>query len=85
MDESKKDRDMVLDEMADFHQRLGRCESFEVALSRRVTAIEESNRGHYVDDPMAGMSTMIWVMVLLTVAPIVLEMVREWQSSRSSS
>jgi hypothetical protein len=73
-----------LDGLADFHARLSKCESFDVALSRRVTALEETGRGHFNDDPMKQMAPVIWVMVFLTVAPLVLDLVKAWRSSQLS-
>lgn len=73
-----------LDGLADFHARLSRCETFDVALSRRLTALEEAGRGHFNDDPMKAMGPVIWVMVFLTVAPLVLDLVRAWRSSQLS-
>jgi hypothetical protein len=80
-----KSREMQLDEMADFHARLSRAESFDVALSRRVTALEEGGRGHHTDGIMESMGPLIWIMVLLTVAPLVIDLVQTWRSSQSSS
>jgi hypothetical protein len=79
-----KTREMQLDEMADFHARLSRCETFDVALSRRVTALEDGSRGHYEDDPLKSMMPLVWIMVLLTVAPLVIDLVNSWRSSQSS-
>lgn len=87
MDETKpeeKSREMQLDEMADFHARLSRAESFDVTLSRRVTALEEGGRGHHEDGIMESMGPLIWIMILLTVAPLVLDLVKEWRSSQLS-
>jgi len=81
MNEVNKTREMQLDEMADFHARLGRCESFETALSRRVTALEEGTRGHVNDDPLKDMMPLVWIMVALTLAPMVIDLVKQWRSS----
>jgi hypothetical protein len=82
-DENENSKRMELDALADFHARLDRCETFETALSRRITALEEGTRGHYSDDPMSVMGPMIWVMVGLTVLPLIMDMVTQWRSSRS--
>jgi hypothetical protein len=78
-----KTREMQLDEMADFHARLSRCETMDVALSRRITSLEDAGRGHYDDDPMKSMMPLVWIMVLLTVAPLVVELVGKWKLSES--
>ena len=78
-----KAREMQLDEMADFHARLSRCESADVAVSRRVTALEEGARGSYDDNPLSGMMPMVWIMVVLTVAPLVIDLVKQWRLSSS--
>lgn len=80
----RKSREMQLDEMADFHARLSRCESADVAQSRRITALEEGARGHYDDDPMKSLGPIFYVMVLLTVAPLVIDLVKQWRLSPSS-
>ena len=83
-DDSKvceKTREMQLDEMADFHARLSRCESTDIQLSRRITGLEDGARGAYSDDPMKAMTPIIWVMVLLTVAPLVIDLVKQWRLS----
>ena len=78
-------REVQLDEMADLHQRLSACESNDVRLSRRITVLEDAARGHYEDDPLKHMQPMIWIMVLLTVAPLVVDLVKQWRSSPSLS
>jgi hypothetical protein len=83
MDSEAKTREMQLDEMADFHARLSHVETNQVVLSRRITAMEDGKRGSYDDDPMKAMGPVIWIMVLLTVAPIVLDLVKQWRSSQS--
>jgi len=82
--EEMKPEEMRLDELADLHSRLAVCETVEVSLSRRITALEEGARGVYNDDPLKSMAPMIWVMVLLTVAPLVIDLVKSWRSSPSS-
>ena len=66
-----------LDALADFEARVSRCETFETALSRRLTALEESGRGHMNDDPFAGMMPLVWVMLALTVAPLVIDLIKQ--------
>jgi hypothetical protein len=82
-----------LDGLADLHSRLSTCESVDVALARRVTALEEKNRGHYDgDDPFKAMmgrgglnlTPLLWVVALVTLAPLVLELWQTWQSSQLS-
>lgn len=78
----QKTREMQLDEMADFHARLSRCETTDTGLSRRITALEENGRGRYDDDPMKSLQPIIWIMVILTVAPLVVDLVKTWRSSQ---
>ena len=80
-----------LDGLADIHSRLSTCESVDVALARRVTALEEKNRGHYDgDDPFKSLTgglnltPLLWMVALVTLAPMVLELWQTWQLSRSS-
>lgn len=82
-DIDQKSREMQLDEMADFHARLSRCETADTGLSRRITALEEGTRGHYVDDPLSGMMPLLWITVALTFAPIIIDLVKQWRSSPS--
>lgn len=74
-----------IDELADLHARVSTLETNGTRLSRRLTALEENSRGHYNgDDPMAGMSSLVWVAVALTLLPIVADMIQKWHSSQSS-
>jgi tRNA G10 N-methylase Trm11 len=84
MPEPEKRWENDVDGLADFHARLSNCESMDVKLSRRITALEEAARGRYADDPMAGMGSVVLVMVVLTLAPIVLDLVKQWRLSQSS-
>jgi hypothetical protein len=81
----EKTREIQLDEMADLHARLSACESKDILLSRRITALEESARGNFNDDPMKQMGPMIWIMVLLTFGPLIFDLVSKWRSSQSQS
>ena len=76
-----------IDEMADFHARISVLETGHVKLSRRITRIEDGGKGSYSDDPLAGIFSpgFMWVMVLLTLAPIIVDMYKTWKSSSSSS
>jgi hypothetical protein len=80
------EENLRLDEAADLHARVSAVESNQVRLSRRITALEEANRGNFSDDPLAGILSpgMITLMVVLTLAPIVVEMIKQWRSSSSS-
>jgi hypothetical protein len=79
----ERTREMQLDEMADFHARLSRCESADVLASRRITALEEGARGHYVDDPLKDLAPLIWILAALTIAPVVIDLVKQWRLSPS--
>jgi hypothetical protein len=83
-DVDHKTREMQLDEMADLHERLSRCETMDTGLSRRITALEEGARGHFDDNPMKDLAPLMWIMVLLTVAPLVVDLVKQWRLSPSS-
>lgn len=74
-----------LDEMADMHERLSRLESVDVKLSRRITALEDGQRGHYNDDPMNGLfsPSILWAIALLTLAPVIVDLVKQWKSQSS--
>lgn len=85
MDIEVKTREMQLDEMADFHARLSKLETRDTEQSRRITALEDAGRGHYNDDPMSQLGPIIWVMAALTLAPIILDLVKQWRLSQSSS
>ena len=80
-----------VDGLADFHSRLSDLETWQLNLARKVSQLEEHNRGHYdADDPMkqmlglGGSGSMIWIMVLLGIAavvvPVVPELIRSWRS-----
>ena len=75
-----------LDEMADLHSRVSVLESNSLRLSRRVTAIEDGGKGHYSDDPLSGIFSpgIMWAMVLLTLAPLVIEAYKQWKQSSLS-
>lgn len=72
-----------IDEMADFHSRLSTLESGNLRLSRRVTHLENGARGHYSDDPLSGILSpgIMWALVALTLAPLVIEVFKQWRSS----
>src|ERR1700689_3187210 len=79
-----KAREMQLDEMADFHARLSRCESADVQLSRRITSLEDGARGHFQDDPLSGVMPLLWITAALTLAPLLFDLVKQWRLSSSS-
>jgi hypothetical protein len=83
-----------LDGLADIHARLSTCESVDGNLARRITALEERNRGHYnADDPMAQMKgllggggdSMLTYAIVIGVVMIVVEVIRQWPSLSSSA
>lgn len=78
---------LQIDEMADFHARLSALESGVVRLSRRVTRMEDGGKGSYSDDPLAGFFSpgFMWMIALLTLAPILVDVWKQWKSSSSSS
>lgn len=77
MDEEKNNaEEMKLDALADFHARLSQCESFDVSLSRRITALEKGSH-RSSDNPMMD---MIWVMAILTALPLVVDLIKQWRS-----
>lgn len=78
---------MEIDEKADFHSRLATLESAILRTNRRITKLEDNNRSGFSDDPMAQIFSpaLMWAMVLLTIAPIVIELVKQWKSQSSSS
>jgi hypothetical protein len=82
-DIDQKSREMQLDEMADFHARLSRCESDHITTSRRITALEEGARGHFQDDPLSGMMPLLWITAALTLAPLLFDLVKQWRLSSS--
>jgi hypothetical protein len=83
-----------LDGLADIHARLNVCESVDIALARRVAVLEEKNRGHYDGDdpfkqimghnPLSGLTPLLWIGAILTLAPMVLELWQQWRSLPSS-
>lgn len=87
--DQEKDQDVLesmrIDEMADFHKRLSTLESSNLRLSRRVTHLEDGTRGHHSDDPLSGILSpgFMWAMAALTLAPLVIEAIKQWRSSSS--
>ena len=77
-----------IDEMADLHERISKLESRDVQLSRRITSLEESGRGHFSDDPMHSFLSPSFVLIIavLTLLPVVVDVWKQWrlQSSHSS-
>jgi hypothetical protein len=98
MDVEKKAADELkwqndVDGLADFYSRLSTCESVNVALARRVRALEDKNQGHYnADDPMVqmkglfgGNDSMLTYALIIGVVMIVVEVIRQWPSLSSSA
>lgn len=76
-----------IDENADFHARISTLESGLLRMSRRITRLEDGGKGHYSgDDPLAGIFSpgLVWAMVALTLAPLIIEGIKQWKSSSSS-
>jgi hypothetical protein len=71
-----------LDEKADIHQRLSTLESALIRTNRRITKLEDGSRGAYSDDPLSHIFSpgLVWAMVLLTLAPLIVEMIKQWRS-----
>lgn len=83
MDEPQKDFRVDLDALADYHVRLDKCETYQVMLSRRITALEAGAVHRHNDDELFDNKTM-GMLFLLMVIPIVLpmigDMVTKWRS-----
>ncbi len=73
-----------LDELADLHARISTLESADVTLSRRITRLEEADRGHVNDDPFGNLfsPSFVWAMVIITLAPTIIELVKDWKASK---
>jgi hypothetical protein len=78
---------MEIDEKADFHSRISTLESALIRTNRRITKLEDGTRGGYSDDPLSSILSpgLVWAMVLLTLAPLVVELIKQWRSESSSS
>ena len=88
MAEQAKDWSANLDALADLSERMSTEETARMALSRRVTVLEERARGSYNgDDPMAGIpwGLLITGLVVVQLLPMVLDMVRACRSQSLSS
>ena len=81
------DEERRIDEMADLHERIGKLESRDVLLSRRITALEEAGRGHYDDNPMSSLLSPSFLLVIaaLTLLPVVVDVWKQWRLSSSQS
>ena len=80
----EKLQEMHLDSLADFHARLSKCESHDVILSRRITALE-APCGHVDDDPTKMIvKAMIWAMVLQFAVPLVIDLIASWHGKKEA-
>lgn len=73
-----------IDELADLHERVSTLETSHMRLSRRITRVEDGHKGTFSgDDPLSGILSpgVMWMIVLLTLAPLCLEAWKEWKSS----
>ena len=79
------DEERRIDEMADFHERLSTLESMDVKLSRRITALEESTRGHFNDDPISSMfsPSLLWMFAIIALAPMLIDAYKSWKMQSS--
>lgn len=79
------DDERKIDEMADFHARLSKLETERVAMSRRITSLENGHQGRYSDDPMGSLfsPSLMWAVAILTLAPLIIDVVKQWKSSPS--
>lgn len=82
-----KNETLMLDSLADLHERCSKLESRDVQLSRRITTLEESKRGHYSDDPISGFlsPSMIIMIAVVSILPIVVDVWKQWRLSSSQS
>ena len=72
---------MRLDEVADLHERISNMATRQLDDSRRITRLEHSEHGS--GDMFGSLDSMMWIMVLLTVAPVVIDLYRQWKSQPS--
>lgn len=75
---------MRLEENADLHARLSTLESINLSLSRRITRLEEGNKGHVNDDPMSQLFSpaFMWTMIIVALAPIAIDLIKEMRSQQ---
>lgn len=75
-----------IDAMADLYERMSRVETRNVEMSRRVTSLEDRNRGLLDDDPTKLITSMVvGMLVLQVILPMIMDMVAKWRLQSSSS
>jgi hypothetical protein len=88
MENEAKTEQMVADRTDFFIRELAsmddKNERRYAAIARRLTELEDRAHRKLNDDPMDIMGPVVMVMVLLTVAPIIIDLVKQWRLSPSS-
>lgn len=83
MDKPEENRtEFFIGELEDMHNTY---ENRIQSLTRRVTALEEKNRGQYDDDPMKAMAPLIIMFVVIQLLPLIGDLVIKWRSSSLES